>query len=279
MEDLEIGLCWGTLQKADLLELIEAAARHGFPTLSTRPVEVLAAREAIGETALRRRLADAGVRVRVIDAVAQGLPGLPPPAELDAGLPGLSAGTPEACFWAAEAVGAPIVNASHYGGRPVARAEMVDAFGAICRQAAGRGLQMVVEFIPDTGIPDLGEAFALVQGVAAPNFAILLDAWHLARSGGSVDDVRKLPPGTIGALQLCDRTPPPPGAPYVPMTGRDLPGEGQLPLAELVRAARANRPDLTAEIEVFSEELRNLSVDAAAARVAAAVKAWRARAV
>ena len=58
------------------------------------------------------------------------------------------------------------------------------------------------------------------------------------------------------------------------MTGRDLPGEGDLPLREIALAALENNPALTAELEVFSEELRSLSVDDAAKRVRAAVDAW-----
>jgi sugar phosphate isomerase/epimerase len=84
-----------------------------------------------------------------------------------------------------------------------------------------------------------------------------------------------LPPGTIGAFQLADRIEPAPGAPYVPMSGRTLPGEGELPLGEMVAAALENSPGVTVEIEVFSEELAAMTVDAAAARTAAAVRAWR----
>ena len=275
LENLEIGLCWGTLQNADLLQLIEAAGRHGFPTLSVRPVSVFAAVEAVGEAGLRRRLADAGTRVRVIDALSGGLPGLPPPEAQDAALPGLSAGSPEACFRAAEAVEAPIVNVAHFGGRPVPRAEMADALAVICRGAAERGLKIVLEFIPDTGIPTIGEAFALAEAVGLPDCGVLLDTWHLARSGGTIEDVRALPSGAIGTLQLSDRTPPAPGEVYVPMTGRKQPGEGELPLKVILEAAMANNRALTAELEVFNDELRSLSIDGAAARTAEALKVWR----
>jgi sugar phosphate isomerase/epimerase len=104
---------------------------------------------------------------------------------------------------------------------------------------------------------------------------VLLDTWHFARSGGGVADIEALPPGSIGAFQLSDRTLPAPGAAYVPMTGRKLPGEGELPLAAILAACIANSPEITAEIEVFSEELRNLPLDDAAARAAGAVGAWR----
>lgn len=278
MNDLAIGLCWGTLQRASLPELIEAAGRYGFPTLSVRPAAVAAAIEAgLDARALRRRLADAGVRAAVIDAISRGLPGMPEPEAIDPALRGALPSDEESCFWAAEALEAPVVNVAHFLGRPVPLETMADAVGGICRRAAARGLEITLEFIPDTGLPDLATALAVMTASGAPNCKILLDVWHLARSNGSAKDVRDLPPGAIGALQLSDRTPPPPGQPYVPMSGRDLPGEGRLPLAEIVEAARVNRPGLTAEIEVFNDELRGLSIDAAAARTAAAVEAWRGR--
>lgn len=71
------------------------------------------------------------------------------------------------------------------------------------------------------------------------------------------------------------RTPPAAHAPYVPMTGRDLPDEGDVPLRAPTRAALAKNPALTAEVKVFSAELRDMTTDAASARVAHAVAIWR----
>lgn len=270
MDDLEIGLCWGTLQQASLIELIEAAGRHGFSTLSIQPEALATAIDELGAAGLRRRLKDAGVRVRVLDAMWGALPG-------QGRADGSSGDNEDLCHRAAEAVEAPILNVTHYRGRPTPRAQIIDALGGVCRRAGARGFQVALEFIPDTGLPSLNETWEIVRAVGEANLSINLDPWHLARSGGTLDDVLRLPPGAIGAFQLCDRTPPAPGAVYVPMTGRDLPGEGELPLCELARAVRANNPKVTAELEVFSEELRDLPIDAAAARAATAVRAWRAQ--
>jgi sugar phosphate isomerase/epimerase len=276
MDGLTVGLCWGTLQKASLPELIEAAGRHGFPTLSVRPAGYLAALdEGHSDKSLRRLLADAGVRVRVVDAISQGLPGMPAPDETAPAFRRVAPPDEEGCLRAAEALEAPIVNIAHFQGRPVPLEVMAEAVGKIAQRAGARGLLVTLEFIPDSGLPDISFAHRVAQASGAANCMVLLDVWHLARSGGTVEDVRRLPPGAIGALQLSDRTPPPPGTPYVPMSGRDLPGEGQLPLGELVRAALANRSGLTAEIEVFNDELRGLPVDDAAARIARAVATWK----
>lgn len=274
---LEIGLCWGTLQNASLIELIEVAGRHGFPTLSIRPDMVRACMDGgISAAQLRRHLADAGVRVRVIDALAAGMPGMAAAtaAASAAGQPGPV--DEETCFAVADMVGSPMVNISLFGGEPAPLEALAEAIGQTCRRAAACGLEIVLEFVPGTTIPDIGFARAIAQTCGEPNCRVLLDPWHLVRSGGTLDDVLALPPGMLGGFQLDDWTRPAPGAPYVPMTGRDLPGEGELPLHAITRAALVNNPALTAEIEVFSAELRGLSIDAAAARVAQAVAVWRA---
>ncbi|HEX8055363.1 MAG TPA: hypothetical protein VF481_01775, partial [Novosphingobium sp.] len=73
----EIGLCFGTVHQAGLIEMIEVAARHRFPTLQVPPDLYFACRDAgMSPAALRRRLADAGVRVQLIDAITTGIPGM-----------------------------------------------------------------------------------------------------------------------------------------------------------------------------------------------------------
>lgn len=275
MSQLEIGLCWGTVYRASMIEMIEVAGRHGFPTLSFPPAlyrDCLAS--GIDAKAMRRRLADAATRVTVVDCISKGLPGMPDdPISFDGKLmprPGEAS-----CYAMAEDLEAPIVNLAHHGADEVPEAALVDAIGAICHRAAARGLTIALEFVPGSGIRDLETARRITEATGQPNCTILLDTWHLARTQGTAADVAALPAGRIGAMQLCDRTEPPPGTPYVPMTGRDLPGEGELPLGQIVREARANNPGLTVEIEVFSAELAGLGVDAAAARTAAAIAKWR----
>src|SRR5690349_19682835 len=79
MGDIEIGLAWGTVHRAGLVEMIELAGRHGFPTIEVPPHIYYAAREAgLTDQALRQRLTDAGTRVQLIDCVSKGMPGMPP---------------------------------------------------------------------------------------------------------------------------------------------------------------------------------------------------------
>ena len=58
--------------------------------------------------------------------------------------------------------------------------------------------------------------------------------------------------------------------------GRLLPGEGELPLRELVEAALENSPDATLDIEVLNDELRAMPAADAAMRLAESARVWRA---
>jgi sugar phosphate isomerase/epimerase len=271
------GLCWGTVHQAGLVEIIEIAARHGFPTLAIPPFVLDDCRASgVGDTALRRLLRDAGVSVRVIDCIQAGLPGMRLAPTHFKGRDIAQADAAQ-CFAAAAALEAPIINVSPFGGVPVPLAELAEWVGGLCSEAARHGVVIALEFMPGTAIPDLASAHAIAEACGEPNCGAMLDTWHFARAGGTIEDIARLPPGAIAGLQLSDRAPPLPGETYQPMSGRLLPGEGTLPLSAIVEAVLANSPGITAEVEVFSEALGALSADVAAGRTAEALVAWRAK--
>lgn len=275
MDAPAIGLCWAMIHRASLGETIEIAARFGFPTLEVSPFIYFAALESgASDAGLRRQLRDAGVRVQVIDCISGGLPGLEDEATEFRGQK-MRRDDVETCLAVAEALDAPVLNLTHYRGKPVELPVLAEAIGDVCRKAGERGRTVALEFVPDSGIPSIGAAQTIAESCGQANCGILLDTWHLARSGGTVADIEALPAGMIRAFQLSDRTEPEPGEPYVPMSGRKLPGEGELPLGRIVSAALANNPDVTIEMEVFSEELLALPPGEAAARAARAASAWR----
>jgi sugar phosphate isomerase/epimerase len=278
----DIGLATANLLQLTLPQFVDVAERAGFHRITVRPYAYAQALEAgWTEDALRRRLADAGITVTMVDALSRVFPGVPDVADLDPGVrarlpPELIDPPDEAtCFRAATALGASIVNVTHYMGRPLPVEELARPLGGVCRRAAPLGLSICLEFIPDSGVPDLPFAQTVVEACGEPNASILLDTFHLDRSGGTVADIRRLPPGAIAGIQLSDRRRPAPGTAHVPLGGRDLPGDGELPLHELVDAALENSPEATLDLEVLNDELRNLPADEAATRLAAAVAAWR----
>jgi sugar phosphate isomerase/epimerase len=279
----EIGLGCANLLEATLPEFIEVAEGAGFRRITVRPYAFAQALEAgWSEAALQHRLADAGIAVTMIDAHTTALPGTPTAEDLDAAVRSrlppdvLDPPDEETCFRAATALGASIVNVTHYMGPPLPRDVLAEAVAGVCRRAAPMGLTICLEFFPDSGLPDLPFARSVVEACGEANASILLDVFHLDRSGGTIEDVRGLPPGAIAGIQLSDRIAPPPGTPHVPLSGRQLPGAGRLPLHDLVAAALDNSPGATLDIEVLNDELRDLPVSERAVRLAAAAAAWRA---
>lgn len=265
-------LCWGTVQRAGLLDLLRCAELAGFGTVAVQPGSYL--RLSPDEAHEVRSFLSAGtVRVNVVDAILGGLPGSPRPEQVPAELRAGFGYPPAQCFDVAQALGAPIVNVAHYLGAPVPLEHIGEAVGAIAAQAHARGLTITVEFIPGTGISDLAAAAQVVRIAAPAPVAIMLDTWHLARSGGGPAEVAALPPGMIGGLQLSDRVEPAPGTPYRPMQDRLLPGRGELPLRDILDAAVANNPDVAPGIEVFAQELRVLPPERAARSAASALSA------
>lgn len=110
-----------------------------------------------------------------------------------------------------------------------------DSLGILVELAAGAGVQVCVEFLPWSGIPDLATAWRLVEPLG-PDAGILLDTWHWVRQPGgpAVELLRSIPGERIGYVQLCDAAPDP-SADVLDeaMTSRLLPGEGVIDFAEV----------------------------------------------
>jgi sugar phosphate isomerase/epimerase len=163
------------------------------------------------------------------------------------------------------------LNIAHWLGAPTPVEELIDAIGAISARADDRGLEIVVEFMPEGAIADLATAARIIAGVGSPNCGLMLDTWHLWRTGGTVAELAALPPGCIRAVQLSDalmdvrdtwRAP--------PTRDRLLPGDGEIPLVDIMRVLHDNCPDSLVGLEVLSRPFRELpSTDRAHAAFAA----------
>lgn len=261
-------LCWGSVPQADLMQLVDLAARHGFPEVSVRPSQFT--QSSVDRERLVAQCRRLGVAVGVIDALMTHLPGSAGPDRAPTSWRRHMVGLEE-CLEAAVGLGARTLNIAHYLGDPSAdRGAMAAAVHEVADRCATHGIGVSVEFIPGTGIPDLGAAADIVRRTDHPSVGILFDVWHFLRSGGTPGEVAALASGEIVEAQISDRVPPPPGEAYVPMTGRLAPGEGTAPLAELVREVRRNAPDAVLGVEVFTADAGD--PDTTTAQLAAATR-------
>jgi len=103
--------------------------------------------------------------------------------------------------------------------------------------------------------------WALVEAVDRPNVGLVLDTFHLGRSGCDPRFLDRIPLEKVFHVQLCDAPVAPRIANYFEeaVTERDFPGDGELNVADYVRHLTRDGVQAQMGPEVFSAELRALS--------------------
>ncbi len=220
-------------------ELVTVAAAAGFRTIGIRltatpsvgvpPYDILSDGPILRETL--RRLADTGVSV--LDT------------EFLRFEPDRPVGVPEGFLEVSARLGAK--NVLVMSAEPD-EARTIERLGELCDRAAQYGLHVCLEFAIYTGVRTLAHAASLLAKAKRSNASILIDALHFSRSGGVPAHVQQVDPALLRYAQICDASAHMPGPTDTPAlirearTGRLLPGEGVLPLAELIAALPAGAP-------------------------------------
>lgn len=267
----ELALANLTVAEATPLELVDAAASAGFASvnvwLTPPPSMALFARlpsaplalvgDANATAAFRRRLDATGVRMWTG-----------------------SAGWFTADFDRAMLAPA-LETVAALGGRSVAtvgwdpdRARLVAHFAAACAAAAPLGLDVNLEFMPYSAVRTLADACAVLAAAAQPNAGLIVDALHLARSGGTPADVARVAPEQLACVQLCDapaEAPPEADLRTESVRRRLYPGDGALPLRALLEALPR---DVVVEVETPVAADADLDVTARARRSADAARRY-----
>ncbi len=148
---------------------------------------------------------------------------------------------------------------------------LIEGFAEFCDRAAESGLRVDLEFVPMWGVATLEDAWTIVRESGAENAGILLDMWHFFRGEPDMELLRKLPEGSITAVQLTDAA--------AALEGNDLfedclhyrrlPGQGELPVQEVMEILRDKGGVQSVGPEVFADELDRLDSREAALRTAA----------
>ncbi len=145
----------------------------------------------------------------------------------------------------------------------------IQRIAALADKAAPYGFTVLIEGIPTYTVGTLPEALHVVNSVGKPNLKLLIDTMHTARTDG-VELLKTIDPALIGHIQICDG---PAGMPAgevyfdQALYQREIPGEGELPLVEMMASMPAH---LVAGMEIPLRSLREAGVsDAERARRAA----------
>ena len=233
----ELSLAHLSVLDATPPELVTVAARAGFRKIGIRlyatPSVGVPPYDMLGDTPVMRetlaRLAHTGVSVLDVEFLRFE--------------PEIEEGIPEGFLESAARLGAQHVLVM--SAEPL-EARTMERFCDLCERARRFGLGVCLEFAIYTGVRTLADAVRVVKNSGFDNASVLIDALHFSRSGGWPSDIAAIDASLFKYAQICDAAAVIPTEPrdLIPeaRTGRLLPGEGALPLSDLVAALPASIP-------------------------------------
>jgi sugar phosphate isomerase/epimerase len=161
-----------------------------------------------------------------------------------------------------------ILAAAGFDRGTVSLAEQIDGFGALCDRAASKGIRVDLEFMPIGGVPDLGAAWRIVSEVGRSNGRILVDTWHFCKSQSDLDLLDVIPGNYLANLQIADGWLGQRGASITEDAVRHRlePGQGELPIIDVMSRIAAKGYLESVGPEIYSEEMDNLDPSTAVSR-------------
>ncbi|KAA1183659.1 sugar phosphate isomerase/epimerase and 4-hydroxyphenylpyruvate domain-containing protein [Rhizobium tropici] len=140
-----------------------------------------------------------------------------------------------------------------------------DDFFELGERAAKRGLRVGYEALAwGRHIHDHRDAWEIVRRADHPNIGLILDSFHTLSRKIDVNSIRSIPKEKIFIIQLAD-------APLIDMDllywsrhFRNMPGEGDLPVLEFMKAVAATGYDGYLSLEIFNDQFRGGSPTAIA---------------
>ena len=156
-------------------------------------------------------------------------------------------------------------NVSHLALGGIDRA--ADDFRELGERARKRGLRVGYEALAwGRHISDHRDAWEVVRRANHPNVGLILDSFHMLARKIDVNSIRAIPADRIFIVQLAD-------APLIDMDllywsrhFRNMPGQGDLPVVDFMRAVAATGYDGPLSLEIFNDQFRggspgSISVD------------------
>jgi sugar phosphate isomerase/epimerase len=241
---------------------VAAAAAGGFDVL-TLPYRKYMQEAAVGRSAreLRAFAAEQGVTLDFLDGMS-GWTSVRYPPGADAFLKSaLDFGADEALELCDAAGLRHIVAIAGFAPGALTHAELVDDFARFCERAADAKIWVDLEAMPMLGIPTLRSAWDVVREAGSANSGLMFDSWHFVRGAADMNLLASIPRGRIANIQIVDgsRDPRSPDLWEEAMHFRELPGQGELPLQEILEVLLKTQDLRSVGPEALSDDLDKLS--------------------
>ena len=148
-------------------------------------------------------------------------------------------------------------------GTPAPIEQVTEAFAELCADAAEHDVDVVFELMPfDPNVTNLDDLLTVVEVADEENAGLILDTWHIVKLGIPFEDLRRIPPRYLKAVELDDG--------YVESTQnlleetlhhRKLCGEGEFDVKGFIEVLQEIGFEGPWGIEVLSAELRKLPME------------------
>lgn len=235
-----LSLAAGTILDVGPPDAVDVAAEAGFTSVGVW-FDATTWTDAVADD-VRSRAADRGLTILDIEPIMLTAAGS---ARLDHG---------EAIVDAAIRIGARNVLVAS---RDTDNDRVADRLRSLAARLEGMDIRLVLEFLPILGVRTLPQALSIVAAAGHPCLGVLVDNLHLSRAGHVPADLTGVTAHLLPYIQVCD-APAVPNDTEVPallheaLHGRQLPGEGGLPIAALLAVV----PKVPISLELRSEHLR-----------------------
>jgi 2-keto-myo-inositol isomerase len=250
-ETMRLGFNGATTQTADLATDIRIAGQAGYDVVELRDnkLDQFLTQGSLDD--VRQLLREAGVAAWTINAISRvGVDGVAGTERAVARCRELSRYAQEIeCPWV-------LVVPGPTEGRTDAQimSETVATLREMADAAAEFGISVAFEFMgfPWAAVRDVAGAWAVVQETKRPNLGIIVDTAHFYAGGSTLESLRQVDPKRLVVLHINDVEDVP--KPDITDSHRLYPGEGVIPLQDILGAVRATGWDGVLSVELFREE-------------------------
>jgi len=125
----------------------------------------------------------------------------------------------------------------------------------VAEMAAAHGIRIAYEFVAwAEWLHDINSTWEVIQRVDRPDVGLLVDSYHLFKAGSTLADLRRIPMDRIFAVHLADA---PAGSMDLVEMRRHyslFPGDGVLPIREMIAVLRECRYTGWYGLELLSDE-------------------------
>lgn len=239
-------------------ERVEAAVAAGYQGIGFNLPDLLANKEKLGLKEMKRILDANGISIVEIELLT-GWDATTEPEKKQA------AAVRDNLFDIATELGAVNIKTSGSFNKQQNNADLphlIDTLGELTRYAEQIGVNIALELMPITNITTLDYGLDIVKSINSKYGGLLLDIWHIQRTGISYEDVSNVPLQFLKSVELADAAAKPQyPLPEDAINHRKLCGEGDFDIPGFIKAIQRTGYAGHFGVEIEAISFRKLPLD------------------